>query len=539
MYQAIQAIENLWNTKKNMIFRFSIFTLVGVSIFFRFYNVTNYPPLHPDEPRMNLPGVVWDDRDTWINFWNAESRIGTDPIILWTSVFLYEKLGLEPSTFLVRFPALFYNCLLILLAFLFLPKIFRRDIGWLMTLLIAVHPLHIKLSRYGYDPSHTPFIAFLVLLFALQGYWIFASLAYYVAVMTHPANVFLGPIFVAAFFWRDESKPLAWGKTCWWRRCFVLFSLIISAGIVWQIFQRWVHMYPWQVENSTAGIFHQLQSLNQFTKFWWHTASVLSGASASLELQSWLSYENMWPASIMAKPAVIIIVITLLMHLFIVRRKYCIPISIIFASSLFYLFTSDRPYIPTYERFLIWIIIPVLLWSVWVWWKTSEILKIRYLTHIAVFIISIFMLFAFQDQYFLRLRNKPAVYDLPAQLELLVLSVIEGTRDHRKDPVIVTNWKKMHWGTCYFIHREEYSDYSSHLSADPRDLPSRCMIPNDFSRETHQVFVIIRADDPLFDQYKSNEKYKFIWHGWHGVVIYEYMGDFEHYIPRKNQWIFG
>lgn len=105
----------------------------------------------------------------------------------------------QPSFVVVRATEAAYGVLAVALVY----PLFRRAIGvrasLIATLLIALSPIAIAYSRFGWDPSGTPLIGLVAIALAMRNQPLAAAAACVAAWFVHPTNVFVWPVVAAAF----------------------------------------------------------------------------------------------------------------------------------------------------------------------------------------------------------------------------------------------------------------------------------------------------------------------------------------------------
>ncbi len=106
---------------------------------------------------------------------------------------------MDPSPALLRVPEVMWGLLAVVLAYPLLAKPLGRRAAQFAVMLLAFSPAAVAYSRFGWDPSGTPFISLLAIGLALRDRPVMAVLSLLLAFVVHPTNVFLSPIVVMAW----------------------------------------------------------------------------------------------------------------------------------------------------------------------------------------------------------------------------------------------------------------------------------------------------------------------------------------------------
>jgi hypothetical protein len=114
----------------------------------------------------------------------------------------------------LRAPEVIWGILAIAIAYPLLVGAIGRRAAALVTVLLALSPMAIAYSRFGWDPSGTPLASLLAVGFAYRQQAIAAAVSTMAAVAIHPTNIFIVPIVVSGFapgVWRRyvAMRPVA------------------------------------------------------------------------------------------------------------------------------------------------------------------------------------------------------------------------------------------------------------------------------------------------------------------------------------------
>jgi hypothetical protein len=106
---------------------------------------------------------------------------------------------INPSPALLRVPEVIWGLLAVLMAYPLLVKPLGRRTAHFVVMLLALSPAAVAYSRFGWDPSGTPFISLLTIGLALHNRPVLSLLCLFVAFVVHPTNVFLTPVVMMAW----------------------------------------------------------------------------------------------------------------------------------------------------------------------------------------------------------------------------------------------------------------------------------------------------------------------------------------------------
>jgi hypothetical protein len=144
---------------------------------------------------------------------------------------------------LLRLPAALSGVLALAVNYLLCRRTFDRRTATISTLLLAVLPVNIAYSRFGWDASQTLLASVLVIYPALRfareparrGPLLWSAVALGGAMLVHPTNIFLTPFLVVAAVvaWRDDMARLV--KRPWNVRhlALLLASIAVAAVVAW------------------------------------------------------------------------------------------------------------------------------------------------------------------------------------------------------------------------------------------------------------------------------------------------------------------
>jgi len=214
-----------------------LIVLVFLGFFLRVYKITEIPPsLNWDEASIgyNAYSILKTSKDEWgIRFPLHFQSFGEYklPAQIYASIPAIAILGLTP--FSVRITPVIYGTLTVLLLYLLTQELFkRRSISLVSSLLLAISPWHIQLTRASFESSFSVFWVLMGLWFLAKGlngkkwWWIISAIPFGISVYTYNSArvftpLFLGVVALICFkrFWADRKHAIAAGLL------FVLFLI--------------------------------------------------------------------------------------------------------------------------------------------------------------------------------------------------------------------------------------------------------------------------------------------------------------------------
>jgi hypothetical protein len=221
--------------------------MLGAAIGLRVWRLDNVPGMNGDEAWYGvLARTIADGRAaTWLTpTGNPVNPFYVGPLVL-------VHLLAEPSVVVLRSVAAASGILALGLNYWLCRKVFGQPAAAISTLTLAVLPINIAYSRFGWDASQTLLATLPVLYFAMAaarggpGAWRALSTsagALVAAVLVHPTNIFLAPLVVAAGVRASSRKEI-------WRRFLRLPGsarvalsaafVLLTAGLAW-LGRSWV-----------------------------------------------------------------------------------------------------------------------------------------------------------------------------------------------------------------------------------------------------------------------------------------------------------
>lgn len=179
-------------------------TVFGLALIARFAQLDNIPGLNGDEAWYGL----WAERllAGTVSDWHTPTGNLINPFLLLPLCALQAVTA--PAPWVLRFGAAISGVAFVAVGFLCLRCTCERRSAAIFAVLAASLPTAIVYSRFGWDASQTPLAAIIFIYCCLTGRLALALLAWVAALIVHPTNVFLFPIF-AAFLAEELKQPVA------------------------------------------------------------------------------------------------------------------------------------------------------------------------------------------------------------------------------------------------------------------------------------------------------------------------------------------
>lgn len=293
--------------------------IISAGVFFRFWKIDSIPGINGDEAWLGWKAfqVAQGAKLDWMTF----SGNLTDPFYILPLIGLH-KIFL-PSGFLLRSVALISGLLVLPVNFLLCRWVYGKESAWGTTLLLAVLPVNIVYSRFGWEPSQSVLFTlpplYLALLIGgekirpLLGVLLFAF-SLLAAFLVHPTNFFLaafGVIALAVMVVHPESSLRRFlfcvGLLTLGLTVLGLLAILKSpAGVHDEILGR-IHRFGWMHDVDRFVIvvirfFNGLNSLAFIPGSWKESASILE-----MDKELWVGWPD-WLGIALGLVSLIVIV---------------------------------------------------------------------------------------------------------------------------------------------------------------------------------------------------------------------------------------
>ena len=191
----------------------NVAALVVVAIMFRLWRLGSMPGVNADEAWFGVQALeLLAGRSVQ---WRTPSGNLLPQLFFWPTVALHALF--EPSFALLRTVAVVSGLLALVVNFVLCLRAFGRPVAIVSSVLLAILPVNIAYSRFGWETSQTLLFATLTFYSALLAVredegrfrWsvtsVFALLA---SLLVHPTNIFLAPMVALAlsYAWREPLR---------------------------------------------------------------------------------------------------------------------------------------------------------------------------------------------------------------------------------------------------------------------------------------------------------------------------------------------
>ncbi|MCG8583236.1 MAG: hypothetical protein MI757_00805 [Pirellulales bacterium] len=295
----VQNHRSVWRSIGVALMVCNVVALVVVAIAFRLWRLESLPGVNGDEAWF---GVQANDLLAGRTIdWRTPSGNSLPQFFFWPTVALHSLF--EPSFALLRTVAVISGLMALPVNFYLCRRAFNVRVATISTIALAILPVNIAYSRFGWETSQTLLFALPVCLLSVlavreplhRARWsMAAAAALLMSLLVHPTNVFLAPIVAAAlaYTWRVELRshldPRIAPKTWLWKWAAIL--LVANLGLVvargWVVVAMGNAMDPtaWAEFARQVGRLFSGTTVYEFisggadishTPFEWHTLDVL------------------------------------------------------------------------------------------------------------------------------------------------------------------------------------------------------------------------------------------------------------------------
>lgn len=223
----------LWISEKNLLAA-AIFALLGLAIFFRLWKLGTIPGVNGDEAWLGWKAFEFA-RSGKLD-WATNSGNLTSPFYILPLAALHKIFS--PSVELLRAVSVMSGLLVLPVNFLLCRKVYDPRTAWASTLLLALLPMNVVYSRFGWEPSQIVLFALPVVYVSL---WfcgssrlfprglVLVGVSLFLAFLVHPTTFFLSGLVggaVLARFMHPEKSPKAF-----WAYCCALLLGFLCLGL--------------------------------------------------------------------------------------------------------------------------------------------------------------------------------------------------------------------------------------------------------------------------------------------------------------------
>ena len=275
MKQSPNTIDDRANRLRRLRAALHCLLLLAVAVALRGWQLGHIPGVNGDEAWMGVQAQRFLDASPNSEpvTWHTPTGNPLNWLLFWPTVLLHA--WLPPSIGLLRLPALLSGVLALGMNYWLCGRTFGKRLAAISTVLLAVLPINIAYSRFGWDASQSLLVTLPVLYLSLQAtneperrllWLLWAAAAQAVALLVHPTNIFAAPLLLVAtvscygteirmFVGRlSESrfKPLAVGgggllavAAVWalWPWCVIATGRITTPGELGTFIALWVDLF--------------------------------------------------------------------------------------------------------------------------------------------------------------------------------------------------------------------------------------------------------------------------------------------------------
>lgn len=218
-----------------IILSIGVAVILGVALLFRCIDLDHIPGINGDETWYGITVLAW--RDGQAPPLKTYSGLPLNPFYSGL-LYLLHLVCHEPSFVVIRLAPLLSVLLAVGLSYPLVSRALDRRTALIVTLLLACLPITIGYSRLGWDQSQAFVVSLVMICLVLLERSRWAFVAFLLALVVHPVNVFLAPFLAGTDVARGLLWPLdasaeerrAWGRWLWPRLAFVIGLAV--AGLV-------------------------------------------------------------------------------------------------------------------------------------------------------------------------------------------------------------------------------------------------------------------------------------------------------------------
>jgi hypothetical protein len=259
----------------------NVAALLAMACWYRCRELGHIPGLNGDEAWYGVQALALVDRGeiAW--------RTPTNNLLNWFyfGPLAALHLAFEPSFALLRVPAVASSLLALLVNFVLCRRLVGCKAGdvcsapWVSTLLLAVLPVNIAYSRFGWDASQSLLFTLPVVYCSLlslcepprRSRWlVLGAISLIAAMYVHPTNIFAAPILAVAAVWplRGQLRHTMQSQAIRKRGLAVLAATVLLSSATGWMARHWILRAAERVVQPS-----------QAAEFAWHYQRLLSGVT--------------------------------------------------------------------------------------------------------------------------------------------------------------------------------------------------------------------------------------------------------------------
>lgn len=333
-----------------------------VSVVYRIWRLGHMPGVNGDEAWYGVwaVGLLRDGTAPWF----TPTGNLLNPFFSGIQVLLHSLF--PPSLLLLRLPAVISGLAALLVNFALCRRVFDQRTAVGSTLILAVLPVNIAYSRFGWDASQTLLATLPVMYCALGALdarrpsrWMSCSaLALGASLIVHPTNIFISvlPCVIGVMVWRRQLRGAMRGK-----------GAAALAGVVVSL----VCVCSWVVLSRSEGVFDRLSHPGKLIQLAVSCVHLFSGVTTYRYTigSCGPSASGAWPGLevISCNLVTLAMGVTVCWYVLVAARSRQEPrglglaVSLMVAMLVFFLVAGPEAAGPHWERYVLWLIAPTVL----------------------------------------------------------------------------------------------------------------------------------------------------------------------------------
>jgi len=418
---------------------------------------------------------------------------------LYVGLLGWVRLVFPARMWVLRLPAVISGASLMIVTMKWGRKIWGKELNKWLVVLVSVIPIDIAYSRFGWDTSQAGLAAMVVLMSVFRENWKWMFVAVVGSLVIHPSMVFLTPVIwgvMVGSVWKTRKKM----------KKMELVKVMIGVGLVIVVWKATVGFDEVRVMNSDRVL--NLETWVEYGRFW---GDVMNGIAVYEYIgggvvQEWKWLLNgVWWLGVMP-------LLVWAMKIATESKEWKwlgMMVGLIVGGVMFLGLGGVSAIGIGYERYVVWMVVPVLLW--WAYGmekllekvKRRKIMELGWLMGVGVWLMSFWV--GYFDPYMDNSRKMHRTFwSGKVEPKQQVVDWLERNGEGRA-VVVAENWW-VYWPVRYGLGEDERWKV-----VNVEDLDE------DLINERDKVFWVGFADGPLDDQ--INEEADFVAEDENGEAI--------------------
>lgn len=412
-----------------------IFFTLFLSLFLRIIWLENIPGINADEAWYGIIAL---------NIINGDfSQLVTPSGNLLNPFYILPVIVLHilfaPSFLLLRVASLMSGILLIIFAYFTIKDIQNKKMALVVALMIAILPLNIAYSRFGWDTSQSVLISCVVIYALLKPKWILLVFSTLAAVMIHPTNIGLF-IFSLLYIFISKFSKAQYSKEK------KVLSILISS-IVLLILTTIIYISP--LSNwlpRITDVISRMINIQEMGDFLFNFTRLITGG---------IVYEYITGMKSSLYTSVLDTIFTIsfvFMMAFLIFRSYKVNNVRVFSFScsfvlmlgIWYVSFSSFPLQPGFERYSLFLLYPFVVCVGYFLQMISDYINYKKLI-IGSLVVGNLMMLGFIKNYFIQIydtggQSQPTFRTNYIEPKKMVFNKINEEKNKNKVSVIASQW---------------------------------------------------------------------------------------------------